>query len=757
MTTPTVFETISDQPEATEVSDLFIAAESQDPSKPTNKVSLSHLLDKSSEIFNYDGLIYKGVGNISDFAGQQLQATDKTNAYQYPNNSRRFYAADKSQTFPITIPVNPSIDTKWAQVNALSNDWGDIQNGTQVKHRRGTQSEVDNFTGALGEIVVNTTEEELVLGNSATQGGIPIAKKRNTLLSFDALTDVISNTALKSGYTVNIKERTTGSGGGGVWDVVPASSVTPNTFNIVQCTGVASLALVLRLYERMDIAQFLPAGQTDVTPVLSTMRDVGVKVAQVSSEYTIFSQFSYGDNFYIDCLPSGKLIVDGSVVTAGIVANNKANIGWGTLRLEGAGRAFVDGNERLIQFNSCTNIYGDLIELNNSTNFGLTFDSCSVIAIDKVVGDSNYSSLLQLRNGTKQGKINYVYGDNCGYSPNADIGPFGRCVTTWELSDFDFGTVITERASEYGFRLYSQADDTLPTKNITVGRVISKNCRREQGGSGVGFFIYNESGLISDVTVGQVHVDVPVQAARTHVGISLQGKDVTVGQVVLTTETAGNNVGIAYNSGDRISVMGGSAKKVGTLISYGSTSPATNTETKGLLCSEISEIAGVINGDGHKIKSISAKFASGHTLPAIALSDSYYTEVDDCDFDGAYRCISMNNSPSRITDNRSKNTVDAPVRKFGTGVTGLQMYANSWDKPSIPREVGNIDLIMPAGEIIPQCVVRTPVSPSGFTLNLPLRSIAYSTDQGLLSTHIGWVKTAAGTPGTWNTFGAITP
>lgn len=116
---------------------------------------------------------------------------------------------------------------------------------TQVKHRRGTQSEIDAFTGAIGEIVVNTTEDELVLNNGATQGGIPIAKKRNTVLSFDTLSDAVSNTSLKNGYTIQLKERETGLGGGGKWNVVLASTVTPNTFDIVQCTGAPTLALVL--------------------------------------------------------------------------------------------------------------------------------------------------------------------------------------------------------------------------------------------------------------------------------------------------------------------------------------------------------------------------------------------------------------------------------------------------------------------------------------------------------------------------------
>lgn len=125
-------------------------------------------------------------------------------------------------------------------------DYGTIASGQAVKCRRGEQLDIDTFTGAIGEIVVNTTEEELVLNNGVTQGGIPIPKKRNTKLSFDTMNDAVINTSLKPGYSIDLKERASGSGSGGVWDVVLASTVTPNTFNVVQCTGVASLALVLR-------------------------------------------------------------------------------------------------------------------------------------------------------------------------------------------------------------------------------------------------------------------------------------------------------------------------------------------------------------------------------------------------------------------------------------------------------------------------------------------------------------------------------
>lgn len=150
---------------------------------------------------------------------------------------------------------------------------------TQVKHRRGTQSEIDAFTGAIGEIVVNTTEEELVLNDGATQGGIPTPKKRNTQLSFDNLASALANTSLKVGYSIQLKERTTGNGGGGLWDVVLASSVTLNTFNVVQCTGVASLALVLRT-DVIDVKQFgaVGNGSVDDTAAIQAAIDYGESI-----------------------------------------------------------------------------------------------------------------------------------------------------------------------------------------------------------------------------------------------------------------------------------------------------------------------------------------------------------------------------------------------------------------------------------------------------------------------------------------------
>ena len=62
---------------------------------------------------------------------------------------------------------------------------------------------------------------------------------------FDELSDAVTSTKLANGDKIYLENRTAGNGGGGMWSVVLASTVTPNTFNIVACTGVPTLALVM--------------------------------------------------------------------------------------------------------------------------------------------------------------------------------------------------------------------------------------------------------------------------------------------------------------------------------------------------------------------------------------------------------------------------------------------------------------------------------------------------------------------------------
>ena len=74
--------------------------------------------------------------------------------------------------------------------------------------------------------------------------------------NLDTLQDAVSSIQIKLGDKVDLKERTAGNGGGAIWDVVLASSVTPNTFNIIQCTGITDYALVLRIEGNVWASKF---------------------------------------------------------------------------------------------------------------------------------------------------------------------------------------------------------------------------------------------------------------------------------------------------------------------------------------------------------------------------------------------------------------------------------------------------------------------------------------------------------------------
>lgn len=151
------------------------------PDSVENPQILNALKSITDDRFNYDGLVYHGVGNISDYAGQQLQEPDKTNAYQYPDNSRQFYVADKSQTFPITIPSDPSSDNGWTLVNAATTKA--IASSLDVNKKTLTHPTESGVSVAIGDIVNSGTNS--IVANSVVGSG---------LLSYELLSESGSST-----------------------------------------------------------------------------------------------------------------------------------------------------------------------------------------------------------------------------------------------------------------------------------------------------------------------------------------------------------------------------------------------------------------------------------------------------------------------------------------------------------------------------------------------------------------------------------
>ena len=61
---------------------------------------------------------------------------------------------------------------------------------TQIQRRRGTTSEHSTFTGAAGEITIDTTKNTVIVHDGSTQGGFPLATEAGAASTVGDLTDV---------------------------------------------------------------------------------------------------------------------------------------------------------------------------------------------------------------------------------------------------------------------------------------------------------------------------------------------------------------------------------------------------------------------------------------------------------------------------------------------------------------------------------------------------------------------------------------
>jgi parallel beta-helix repeat protein len=186
------------------------------------------------------------------------------------------FSITKKPTESITLTASQttvaftSINVSKAEIflTSLSGDRGRLFAGTDFTV---TSASVIELTNSQPAGTICFADETLL--ETATFSESDLVKK------FATLSLAAADTKLKVDDVINLTERTTGNGGGAIWDVVLTSSVTPNTFNIVISTGDALLSLVLRDNGIANALQFgaIPDGTTDSTLVFDAMFDSGLK------------------------------------------------------------------------------------------------------------------------------------------------------------------------------------------------------------------------------------------------------------------------------------------------------------------------------------------------------------------------------------------------------------------------------------------------------------------------------------------------
>jgi hypothetical protein len=157
---------------------------------------------------------------------------------------------------------------------------------TQIQFRRGTTAEHSTFTGAVGEVTVDTTKDTAVVHDGTTAGGIPLAKESaipstGTIASQDADSVNIDGGAI-DGTAIGANSASTGV----FTSLETTGGFTEDAEAITSSSNAATLDL-------SSATNFTHALSEDVTYTFSNPASSGkasaftLKVTQDSTERTI--------------------------------------------------------------------------------------------------------------------------------------------------------------------------------------------------------------------------------------------------------------------------------------------------------------------------------------------------------------------------------------------------------------------------------------------------------------------------------------
>ncbi len=79
---------------------------------------------------------------------------------------------------------------------------------TQIKRRRGTTTQHASFTGAEGELTIDTTKDTVVVHDGTTSGGHPLAKESAITGKVDKAGDTMTGDLALSGADVTFGDTT---------------------------------------------------------------------------------------------------------------------------------------------------------------------------------------------------------------------------------------------------------------------------------------------------------------------------------------------------------------------------------------------------------------------------------------------------------------------------------------------------------------------------------------------------------------------
>jgi len=345
--------------------------------------------------------------------------------------------------------------------------------------------------GTANETIIPSVE---ISDSVSLEHVIPFGELIEAVISIDPL-------EIFEGAALNIKERSTGNGGGAMWDVVLASGVTPNTFEVVQCTGIATLALVLRDEGEVNWPKFgcIGDGVTDT----STSVQNAINYSVTNGLPNKMGVGTYLCLTKIEMISSDKIVIigEGSQLSAIKGPTNTNTVAGVALRL------FNCDDVTLVGFTVDGNRQGSETQISGSAR--------PVVIIEGDVSSSAAKNLVMddvlIKNGGYHGirvshyinllvsgcKTSDVYG-------NGFVGTGVQNVIVDNYLSQDCGNLLASGSrSGSGMIINGRGTSTQPIQNLTINNVVIQNATDSGLYVGDGETQGNSRAAISNVVVDQ--------------------------------------------------------------------------------------------------------------------------------------------------------------------------------------------------------------------------------------------------------------
>jgi len=339
---------------------------------------------------------------------------------------------------------NLEVDHNGQRLN-LTTDYTEPSASTVLIDASRTINANDVFTFRTNTTVSNSVTVTTAITH--TRGGVGhnlATYLDGHVMEFDTMAAAVASTMLYEGAVVKVADRANST-----WDAVLSSGVTENGYNVVQCTGVATISLVLRHDRILNVKAFGALGDDDQTLYpTSYLTDIGDTLNTITQQtfdgLVINHVITYlkslgGGSIY---LPSGSyrtyaylLPIDfdcfifGDSEAETIIKNCDAsptnvhsygifNCGGDSLVKVGFQRLTLDGNadtrtEPTAEFRSYTLSFYKKVRANlsNITSRNSPID-CLLSAYDSSTGESSLSASDCIFDHSFRNTVSLVHGDN---------------------------------------------------------------------------------------------------------------------------------------------------------------------------------------------------------------------------------------------------------------------------------------------------------------------------------------------------------